>query len=124
VSGVRLIIGLGFLLLALPLAAMNAAAHSPLLASNPADGAVVDAAPGVIELNFRDTARLIRFRLVGPDGSEIGLGKDHLMVSAQRHNITLPRIGAGRYTARWRAMGEDGHVLKGGFSFRVGGQQP
>ena len=106
--------------LALLLLAPAAFAHSPLTSSNPSDGAALAAAPDAIEMNFRGKARLIRFSLTAADGGEVALGTDHLMVEASYHRVALPPIGAGGFTANWRAMGEDGHILKGDFSFRIG----
>ena len=109
------------MMLALPPAAMMAHAHSPLLSTSPGDGSVVAAAPDAIEMNFRGKAQLIRFRLTGADGAQVDLGTDHLRLEASRHLISLPSIGGGEFTAAWRAMSEDGHVLKGTFSFTVKG---
>ena len=108
------------LILTLTLAASTAYAHSPLTSTNPSDGAAIAAAPDAIEMNFRGKARLIRFSLTAADGGEVALGTDHLMVEASYHRVALPPIGAGGFTANWRAMSEDGHILKGDFSFRIG----
>ena len=43
------------------------------------------------------------------------------MVESDEHRITLPPLLAGDFTASWRALSEDGHVIKGGFSFSVTG---
>jgi len=118
----RLMIALGMLAMSMPLVSMTAAAHSPLASSSPSDGAVVASAPEAIEMIFRGKARLVRFRLTSADGAEVALGEDHLMVQATRHRVMVPSMGAGDFTARWRAMSEDGHVLKGDFSFRVGAE--
>ena len=98
----------------------GAMAHSPLTAVTPEDGARLTAPPAAIEMRFRDPSRLIRFALVGvADGAEIGLGDAHLMVKSADHTVILPALAAGRYTASWRAMSQDGHVIKGRFSFTV-----
>jgi methionine-rich copper-binding protein CopC len=117
---IRLMMVIGALAFAMPLVSLKAAAHSALTSSSPADGTVVAAAPAEIEMMFRSVAQLIRFRLTGADGNDVTLGEDHLMVKARRHQVELPPIGTGDFTARWRAMSEDGHLLKGDFSFRVG----
>ncbi|MGC6454089.1 MAG: copper resistance CopC family protein [Candidatus Puniceispirillaceae bacterium] len=109
------------MMLALPPAAMMAHAHSPLLSTSPGDGSVVAAAPDAIEMNFRGKAQLIRFTLTRAGGEGVMLGKDHMKVKASFHRISLPSIGGGEFTAAWRAMSEDGHVLKGTFSFTVKG---
>ena len=115
---IRYVILAGGLLLSLA-----ATAHSPLTAVMPADGARLTASPAAIEMRFRDPSRLIRFGLAGEhaDGGEadIPLGDSHLMAEATDHAIALPRLAAGRYIASWRAMGEDGHVIKGRFSFTI-----
>lgn len=99
---------------------MMAAAHSPLTSVTPADGAQLATPPETIEMRFRDPSRLIRFALAGDgDGTDVGLGDDHLMVESTDHTVTLPPLAAGRYIASWRAMSEDGHVIKGRFSFTV-----
>ena len=40
----------------------------------------------------------------------------------ESHVVKLPNITTGSYEVRWRAMGEDGHVLKGTLNFEVKGE--
>ena len=110
-----------YALLALGLFLSSAAtAHSPLIAVTPEDGARLPVPPAAIDMRFRDPSSLIRFALVGEgDGADIVLGDDHLMAKSADHTVTLPALAAGRYTASWRAMSQDGHVIKGRFSFNV-----
>ena len=104
------------------LLAASAVAHSPLQSVTPSDGAVLTAAPEAIEMRFRGGARLIRFQLVNDaDGTKVGLGESHLMVESDEHRIILPPLPVGDFTVSWRALSEDGHVIKGGFSFSVTG---
>ncbi|MGB1176612.1 MAG: copper resistance CopC family protein [Candidatus Puniceispirillaceae bacterium] len=102
---------------------MAAKAHAPLTALTPADGARLTTPPAVIEIRFRDPLRLIRFDLAVENGNggaaDIPLGDSHLMAEAVDHAIALPVLADGRYTAKWRALGEDGHVIKGRFSFTI-----
>ena len=107
------------LLLALLVMAPAAKAHSPLVATMPADGAVLAAAPDSLHLTFKGTARLARLSLAH-DGADIPLGKDHLMQKATQHDVPLPALAAGRYQVRWRALSADGHVIKRTFAFTVG----
>ena len=102
----------------------SALAHSPLQSVTPSDGAVLATAPQTIEMRFRGGARLIRFRLVNDaDGTKVGLGESHLMVESEEHRIILPPLPEGAFTASWRALSEDGHVIKGVFSFFVTASQ-
>ena len=97
-----------------------AQAHSPLASVTPADGAQLATAPTTIEMRFRDASRLIRFDLARDEGgADIELDDTHLMVESVDQVVVLPPLAGGHYTASWRAMGEDGHVIKGRFSFTV-----
>jgi methionine-rich copper-binding protein CopC len=95
-------------------------AHSPLIAVTPVDGARLATAPQTIEMQFRDPSRLIRFTLAAEaDGASVALDDSHLMIEAVDHTVSLPVLAAGDYTANWRAMGADGHVIRGRFSFTI-----
>ena len=39
----------------------------------------------------------------------------------ERHMIPLPSLESGSYSLAWRAMGEDGHVIKGDLTFKITG---
>ena len=102
---------------------LMAAAHSPLTSVTPADGAQLATAPQTIKMRFRDPSRLIRFALAGDgDGTDVVLGDDHLMLESADHIVALPALAAGRYIASWRAMSQDGHVIKGRSSFTIASQ--
>ena len=109
-------------LLSVSLQALPAAAHSPLISSSPADGDVLAAVPQAIEIKFRGTARLVRLALTGAQSGEVTLSEEHLMVEKHRHTVALPAIAADQYEVRWRALSEDGHLVKGSFSFTVGSE--
>ncbi len=97
-----------------------AVGHSPLTAVSPADGARLATAPETIEMRFSGPSRLVRFTLATEaDGASVELDDSYLMIEAVDHTVTLPALANGRYTASWRAMGEDGHVIKGRFSFTI-----
>ena len=111
---IRIWLGMVLGMLALP-----AFAHSPLLSSSPADGAALKTPPQVIDMQFKGTARLVRFALTGTASGDVPLGEDHLLVERHRHIIDLPAIGADGYEVRWRALSADGHVVTGAFSFTL-----
>jgi methionine-rich copper-binding protein CopC len=84
---------------------------------------------------FKSPAKLIKLELLkeqasekksllgslfGNDGGEVvPLPNAVLMETSEAHVIPLPEITSGGYQLKWRAMGEDGHVLKGDFVFTV-----
>ena len=126
-----------FLLTMLIILPMAAHAHSPLSSSFPSDGETLDVAPVEIVMDFKASAKLIKVELMmskdkqeksllgglfGGDGESVPLGKSFLMSMNKRQVIPMPSLGEGDYSLSWRAMGEDGHVIKGELTFKVGGK--
>jgi methionine-rich copper-binding protein CopC len=101
----------------------------------PKDGSVIKQAPKKMEIVFTAPAKLIKlefFRVItgekstligGLLGSEklegIPLDKSHLMKEGKRHLVNIPVLDAGIYKTTWRALSEDGHAIKGTFTFEV-----
>ena len=116
---------------------MAANAHSPLSSSSPQDGETLDAPPIEIVMDFKSPAKLIKVELKksksnqgsgflgglfgGDDGEPIPVGESFLMSVNKRQIIPMPSLEDGHYLLSWRAMGEDGHVIKGELTFKVGG---
>ena len=114
---------------------LSALAHSPLSNVSPEDGAKLQDAPTEISMVFKSPAKLIKLELLkeqasekksllgslfGNDGGEVvPLPNAVLMETSETHVIPLPEITSGGYQLKWRAMGEDGHVIKGDFGFAV-----
>ena len=124
-----------FLLTMLIIIPMAANAHSPLSSSSPKDGETLDVPPIEITMDFKSPAKLIKVKLKklknkpgnsflgglfeGDDGETVPLGESFLMSMNKRQIIPMPSLGAGDYLLSWRAMGEDGHVIKGELTFNV-----
>ena len=122
------------ILLILP---MTANAHSPLASSSPQNGETLNAPPTQIIMVFKLPAKLIKVNLTkladkqekrllgglfgGGDGELVTLGTSFLMNIGVRQMIPLPSLAIGDYSLDWRAMGEDGHVIKGGLTFKITG---
>jgi methionine-rich copper-binding protein CopC len=112
--------------------------HLKLLRSDPAEGAVLTAAPQTVRLWFsqRAEAAVTRVRLVGPRG-EIALGAAQRAPAPPEAEVprmptrpgrepepplVVPVRGAmpaGTYTVEWRTMAGDGHPVSGRVSFRL-----
>lgn len=106
-------------LLAGSLTSLGAAAHSPLTGSLPQEGAVVapDQAPKQLELRFGHPLRLTSVTLQLNDGKKAALKP--APKAAAVHAVGLPALSPGNYTAEWRGMAGDGHVMTGAVRFRV-----
>lgn len=109
--------------LALAVFTMPALAHSPLKQSVPADGAVLETAPDTLDLTFGSPARLVKVVLIHKVGDMTAEKKVAIPTRSPVTDIQLePEFdGPGEYSVQWRALGDDGHVIKGDFSFEVTG---
>ena len=126
-----------FILLSLPTMALT---HSPLKRANPMDGASLTKAPTEYKMLFKSPTKLVKFEVFQKgknenkdtsflksffkksDGKLIETNYKPSLVLSESHLIKLPKINFGSYEVRWRAVGEDGHVLKGILTFEVKGK--
>ena len=126
-----------FTLVIFPLMALS---HSPLEKAMPTDGAVLVTPPIEYRMLFKSPAKLIKFEIFqksednnkkpsllkslfkNSNGKLIEINYKPSLVLSKSHLIKLPQINFGSYEVRWRAMGEDGHVLKGKLTFEVKGK--
>ncbi|WP_287346354.1 CopD family protein [Mesorhizobium sp.] len=94
-------------------------AHATLIATEPADGATVAAAPQTVTLRFSEPARPLVARLIHPDGrGEIlkQIGQKGATIA-----LTLPSgLQNGTHILSWRVASSDGHPVGGGLVFSVG----
>lgn len=102
----------------------SAAAHSALLRSDPADGAVLGAAPPEIVLEFSEAPDpdLSRVEVLDQTGQQVE-HDDAVPDAGDGAVMRVPVSGLedGVYTVSWRALSSvDGHVTTGAFSFTVG----
>lgn len=96
--------------------------HSLLLESFPPAGATVSASPPQITLRFnnRIEKRLSRIRLLGAGGDPRALVVSGDPTRVDELWAPLPALQPGAYRVEWQVLSTDGHVVSGGFSFRVG----
>ena len=114
---------------------MEANAHSQLVSSSPQKSEALDLPPTEIVMEFKSPTKLIKVDLTrlskkqektllntlfgSDDGEPVALGTSFLMIIDKRQVIPLPFLGGGSYLFAWRAMGEDGHVIKGNLTFNI-----
>ena len=99
-----------------------ACAHASLVDSFPAKGAVVTGSPSEIHLTFNEhvEARYCRVKLVSDGGKSFDADRP----AADKANpnaiiAAVPVLKPGHYSARWTAVGSDGHKTYGDFKFTV-----
>ena len=101
------------------LSPITAFAHARLLGTSPAAGAQLDAAPTVLMLRFDESVQLAVLKLsVG--GADVPVPFDRGAAAASQVSVALPSLAPGTYRVQWSALtADDGHVVKGTFSFVV-----
>ena len=96
-------------------------AHAELVASNPANGARLDAPPRTVTMTFTESVTLVdgSIRLVDSAGSTVPVEAP----AVEGHTVTSPMpddLPRGSYTVIWRVVSSDGHPVAGAFSFGIG----
>jgi methionine-rich copper-binding protein CopC len=96
-----------------------AIAHTELTASDPANLAMLEAAPENISLTFSEPVRLTALTVQKQGEAKRNLGP--LPAAALEHfTVAAPGLGEGHYTVNWRALSEDTHVMTGEIMFMAG----
>lgn len=104
------------------LTAPLAMAHAKLTASNPAAGAVLQAAPADITLTFNEKIEqaFSTVTLTTSDGKMVKSAKAKVdSGNPTLLNLQTSGLSAGKYTVKWAVAGHDGHRRTGTYSFSV-----
>lgn len=97
-----------------------AGAHDTLISTSPADGAVLETPPPLIELTFSGEVTELGSALVVEDASGAPVQDAPPTIEGTVVRSPLPPdVGLGSYLVRWRVVAEDGHPIEGTFGFTV-----
>jgi methionine-rich copper-binding protein CopC len=97
---------------------LGAWAHAKLLRTSPAAASSAPAAPGMLTLDFNEGVQLAMLKLSSA-GKELPVPFNG-SASAAHVAVPLPALAPGTYQVRWSALTvDDGHVVKGTFSFVI-----
>jgi len=95
----------------------STAAAQALASSTPANGAVLDAAPGDLTLRFAHAMTLESLRLTAATGERVPVTFDQ--TASEVAQVRLPSLIDDDYQAAWSARGTDGHLMSGVVNFTV-----
>ncbi|HEX4257508.1 MAG TPA: copper resistance protein CopC [Streptosporangiaceae bacterium] len=100
-----------------------AGAHAVLVSSSPVDGARVDRGPAQVRLTFDEEVGLIpgAEQVISNTGLRAGTG--HISQAGGGRTIVLPlkpHLPHGTYSATWRVVSADTHVVSGSITFGIG----
>ncbi|HEY5854175.1 MAG TPA: copper resistance CopC family protein [Aldersonia sp.] len=102
------------------LGAAPAAAHSVVVSSNPADGAVLDTGPAVVSVTFNEALQesFASLTVIGPNGGMWSKGDP--TISGATISVEVGELGpAGVYTIGFRVTSADGHPVTGMSKFTL-----
>ncbi|HOZ56829.1 MAG TPA: copper resistance protein CopC [Nakamurella multipartita] len=100
-----------------------ALAHTTLIGSDPADGAVLTAAPTTVTLTFDDPLADFEpvLTVTGPDGVTYQSGSPTVDGTRLSNAVNALPV-AGTYTVAYRVVSDDGHPVEGTVSFTLAAQ--
>lgn len=101
----------------------RALAHTTLIGSDPADGAVLTAAPTTVTLTFDDPPADFEpvLTVTGPDGVTYQSGSPTVDGTRLSNAVNALPV-AGTYTVAYRVVSDDGHPVEGTLSFTLAAQ--
>jgi len=97
----------------------NAAAHTGIKSTLPANNAVLKQSPETLTLSFRNAVRLMKVTLLDTDEEKVKTDFKPTAKAAKAFVVDLPELTVGQYKTNWVSMGKDGHKMKGSFVFTV-----
>jgi methionine-rich copper-binding protein CopC len=113
----------GLLLSLLPIFSPDSAsAHSQLVSSAPAKNSVISVDPGAVELTFNESLIVIKGqitnRITVTDSQRKVWSAQKIQVYGNKAKVALiSRLKNGKYLVTYRVVSQDGHPIKGNFSF-------
>lgn len=101
----------------------TARAHGSLKSASPAADATVTVVPRELRLVFTEAPALAfsRLELLGASGSAVALSPLRIAADSRRALVADIRgtLTAGTYTVVWQMAGDDGHPVRGRYTFTV-----
>jgi copper transport protein len=113
----------GGLLVAGLIWAPAASAHAVLVSSSPVDGSRVDSEPTEVRLTFDESVGLIPAaeEVISTTGLRADTGQPRLAAGGTTIVLPLrPGLPKGTYSATWRVVSADTHVVSGSITFGLG----
>lgn len=103
--------------------ARPASAHAVLVSSSPQDGARVNTQPAAVELRFDEVIEPISAaeQVISTTGARADTGKVAIIDGGTTIVLPLkPNLPDGTYSATWRVVSADTHVVSGSITFGIG----
>jgi copper transport protein len=105
--------------------ATMASAHASVSSTSPEAGSTLPQSPTAVSITFDQgvTVPSGAVRILNQNAERIGVQKPRIGSKTGDPNtvsVAVPKLSEGAYVVSWRAVSEDGHPIRGAFTFRVG----
>ncbi len=97
----------------------QALAHSDIEMTIPDHEAILEEVPKTITIHMTNKVRLTKLEMQFDDHPIMEIDISDYKKFHTEFTLTIETMGAGIYGIFWRALGQDGHPLKGSFNFTV-----
>jgi copper transport protein len=113
---------LALVLLGVVLLAAPAGAHAVLVATDPAGGAQLTAAPTSVSVTFNEEvqAKDGDLRVYDADGTRVDRGGVERLDGGRTVRVAVRALDDGSYATSWRLVSADSHPVSGGVTWQVG----
>ncbi|MGJ8647668.1 MAG: copper resistance CopC family protein [Marinomonas colpomeniae] len=98
-------------------AAFNVFAHGKMATTFPEDGTMLMAQAEKVEIHFNKPMKVVSLKVVGSNGKPVAIKFDRKAAAVEHFKAAVPTLAEDTYTVHWKAMGEDGHMMKGSYGF-------
>lgn len=92
-------------------------AHGMIASSYPKNGAAISVPISHVEVNFSKPMKLIGLKMKDASGKPVAIDFKRSKTSGTHFTVPTPNLEKGSYKVAWKAMGSDGHLVKGAFGF-------
>ena len=96
----------------------NVFAHGVMHETVPANGSSMSGPTDRVELTFKNPTKLISIKLLDSEENSVPVDFERSTEAGTHFESMFQALQPGSYTVQWKAMGEDGHMMKGDFGFK------
>lgn len=98
-------------------ASSNLFAHGMMDHTYPKDGAMMMEPTDRVEVKFEMPMNLVNMKLIDAEGKPVSIDFKRSKDVGTHFKVMTPNLAPGDYKVHWKAMGDDGHMMKGSFGF-------
>ncbi|ETX11010.1 copper resistance protein C [Marinomonas ushuaiensis DSM 15871] len=97
--------------------AVNVYAHGMMTMTYPEDGSMLMTQAERVEMHFQQPMKVVSLKVIGSNNKPVAIKYDRKATAAEHFKVMLPKLTPDTYSVQWKAMGEDGHMMKGSYGF-------